>query len=455
MSYVKNTLYVGIAKLVENIISYLIIVMISRSLGASGLGQYSFIFSFVGLFFILSSFGFGPLTVQYASKHKNIDSFVSNVFALRFILNLISLVIFSIFVIFIKKDLIVALILAGVQNLIGSLNSISISILRSKNSGKIIGLIQIFERTIALIGAFITIFVFNSLELFILVLVVSSFFKFVLEFHFSSKYFKFSSVNFSKFVDLLKKGFPFFLIASFAIIYVKIDSVMLAFFYSDSVVGWYNAPYKLITILNVFPVLLLTFGFPAFSSLFNESKVKLKALFSTIIYYCNLIIFPIIVGVWFVGDRVLEFIYGFGSYESFIAFRILIIAQLFVFLTTIMGQLIAAAGKQKVFAWIGGIGALVNVVLNLVLIPSYSLYGAGVATLVTYFLMFILMWIYIRKNFFKFRIRVPLISTLIMGMVLVNILHLHLVWIVLVCGGIYGLIFLILKINSIKNNFKK
>jgi hypothetical protein len=44
--YVKNTLFISISKAVESIISFLIIILISRELGAVGLGQCWFIFYF-------------------------------------------------------------------------------------------------------------------------------------------------------------------------------------------------------------------------------------------------------------------------------------------------------------------------------------------------------------------------------------------------------------------------
>jgi O-antigen/teichoic acid export membrane protein len=157
-----------------------------------------------------------------------------------------------------------------------------------------------------------------------------------------------------------------------------------------------------------------------------------------------LLIIPIIIGVFYLGGWILSFIYNINSIESFIAFKILIVAELFVFLTMIMGQFIAALDKQKIFAYIGGIGAVVNVILNFVLIPRFSLYGAGYATLITYFLMFVLMYIYIKKNLLNFRffryLIVPMVGSLVMWLVLVNVLGLHLFWIVLVCLVVYGVV---------------
>ena len=141
----------------------------------------------------------------------------------------------------------------------------------------------------------------------------------------------------------------------------------------------------------------------------------------------------------------IEFVYNFQSPETALVFQILIIAEVFVFLTAILSQFMAACDKQKQFAIIGGIGAIINVVLNILLIPKFSLYGAGIATTITYALMFILMYIYTRKNILKFnffkRLWLPLLATIglwfLISLVLIN---LNLVWIILISALAYGLV---------------
>ena len=88
--FVKNTGFIGIATIIQNIISYLIIILISRYLGAEGLGQYSFIFAFVGIFFIFSDFGLSQLLIKDLSKDESkIDKYISNILSLKIFLLLL------------------------------------------------------------------------------------------------------------------------------------------------------------------------------------------------------------------------------------------------------------------------------------------------------------------------------------------------------------------------------
>jgi O-antigen/teichoic acid export membrane protein len=399
----------------------------------------------VGLFFIFSDWGLSAMMIKDLSKDfSKVDKYFSNIFNLKFILSFLSFVVYFICLFFIgQSELFWSLFVVGLIQLLQILGNLCFNVLRIKTKGVKISLAQLSERIFALVFGFFVLFYYKSLFLFILVLFFSSLLRDVLLYFFSRKYFKFNfCLDFNFLFSLMRKGFPFVLITIFSVVYVRIDTVMLGFMKTHEVVGWYNAGYKLIDLFCIIPGLLLTFGFPLLSRFFIEDKKTAKKLFEKIIYYSLIIVFPIIVGILLVGDRILEFVYKFGSPESFLAFQILAIALLFIYLSSIMGYFIAAADKQKVFAWIGGIGAFFNIILNFALIPRYSLYGAAVATLLTYFLMSVLMFIYIKKNFFKFKFRFldSLIGCLVMGFVLLKITQLNLLLVIGICGLVYFLV---------------
>jgi O-antigen/teichoic acid export membrane protein len=458
--FIFNTAIISASKVIESIISFLIVILISRELGSVGLGQYSFVFSFVGLFFIFSDWGLSTMMIKDLSKDfSKVNKYVSNILSLQLILTSLSFLIYFITLFFIgQSELFWTLVIVGAIQFVIIISTMGYCILTIKTQGLKLSIISLTERIIALIGAFFVLTFYKSLFLFILVLLLSAIIRAIVTYLFSMKYFKFRiSLNLKFLWSLMKKGFPFVLILTFGLVYARIDTVMLGFMKSYQVVGWYNAGYKLIDVLTIIPTLLLTFGFPMLSKLFSKDKKNAKFLFENMLYYSLIIVLPISVGIYFVGDRILEFVYGFGSIESFYAFRILGIALIFIYLSTIMGYMIASADKQKIFAWIGGIGALINIILNIILIPKYSLYGAAIATLITYFIMGVLMYFYIRKEFFKFKVRFisSLVGVIVMGLILIRILHLHLFWIIGISGVVYGLIILLSNTKLYKYVLKK
>ncbi len=440
--FLLNTGLVSAARIVEQLIAYLVVVLISRNLGADGLGKYSFIFAFAGFFFIFSDWGLSFLmTKDISQDFRKTQRYFSNIISLKGILALISLTIYSITILFIgKDDLLPSLFVVGILTFFSSFKDVPFAILRAKTKGFLIAITNVTEKLLILILGYFVLVNYSSLYLFVLVLLLAKITYLLSVFIAAKKYYEFKfSFDKNFLFGLLKKSYPFLFIGVFSMIYIQMDSIMLSFMKGDVVVGWYNSGYKLITMLNMVPLLLLTFGFPELSRLFNKDKTRLKGLFEEIVRFSLIIIIPIIVGVIFLGGRVLEFIYHFNSVESAIAFSILIVTELFVYLTTIYGHLITSANKQSLFAKIAGFGAVINVMLNFVLIPMFSLYGAAVATLITYLFMFILMDRFIRKNFFSYHLLklfiVPLVFSLVMG-VIIHILSAQNVLVIIFSAGI-------------------
>ena len=89
----RNLSFVTIAEILTHIISFLLIVIISRLLGSAGLGKYSFAFAFVGLFAVISDFGISTFSVRAISRDKEkAQKYFSNYLSLKIILSLVALI---------------------------------------------------------------------------------------------------------------------------------------------------------------------------------------------------------------------------------------------------------------------------------------------------------------------------------------------------------------------------
>lgn len=467
--YIKNTGWMTGAKILESFISYIIIILISQFLGAEGLGQYSFLFSFVGLIFIFSDLGISTLLVKDLAKEpKKINKYVSNILSLKIVLSTIILALFLLIIPFIgKENLLISLIIVGIYQFTASIFVIPNNILIIKNKGKIISIANITERILSLIGIIIIFSLGGKLIALVGILLITMVIKIIINYLYAKEYFKYQfSLDFIFLKNILKLSFPFLLIAVFSTIYIQMDTIMLSFIKGDLVVGWYQAGYKLINIIGIFPGILLIFGFPAFARLYHDNKKMTRQLLERILQMGILFIFPAVAGVILLGGRIIEFIYSFQAIEANISFSILIFAEIFIFLTTILGSFIAAVNKQWIFAKIGAVGAIINIILNLLLIPKYSLYGAGIATLITYVVMFTIMTVYTYKKLLHFSflkyLLAPIIGSGVMYMILRKILISNLIWLIIIGIVIYSITILICyqakkqisKLIKEKNNYE-
>jgi O-antigen/teichoic acid export membrane protein len=84
-------------------------------------------------------------------------------------------------------------------------------------------------------------------------------------------------------------------------------------------------------------------------------------------------------------------------YEAWRFVPPLLISVVFGALTGFLGSICLAYKDSKAMGWATGIGACVNIVLNLILIPGYGAMGAAAATAVSYYLMYLLAFMKVRR----------------------------------------------------------
>ena len=96
-----------------------------------------------------------------------------------------------------------------------------------------------------------------------------------------------------------------------------------------------------------------------------------------------LAIFVVIIGLVF-SPYIINIFYGQLFSPAILALQILIIMAGLNYIYSPFYLVLVATNNQKKIFWISFIGAIINIILNIILIPYYSLYGAAVATLITY-----------------------------------------------------------------------
>jgi O-antigen/teichoic acid export membrane protein len=216
---------------------------------------------------------------------------------------------------------------------------------------------------------------------------------------------------------ILKEAFPFGLSGIFVVIYFYIDSVMLSLMKSDEVVGWYNASYKLVFILLFIPAVYFSSIYPVMSNLFIHSKDTLKFIYSTSLKY--MLILGVLMGISTIilADQIILLIYGTEYQPSILALKILIWAVFFSFLAHAPMYILNSTNKQVIYTKVVFIGMIVNVIMNFILIPKYSLIGASVATVFTEFLGFFLLYFMVITHT-ESRFEIKFISRILFGVLL-------------------------------------
>jgi len=195
----------------------------------------------------------------------------------------------------------------------------------------------------------------------------------------------------------LKMSWPLAFTGFFATIYSYIDSVMMGHWNMITETGWYNASYRIVTMAIIPASIIATSFFPALSKTFKETKEKFQKIWNYQMEIMLSLSIPLMIGGVVLAPRIINYIFDPTFSPSILALQILIIMAGIIYLYTTFYWALIIANQQKKTFLVGLIGAVVNIILNLILIPKYSLYGAAVATVITYFLMFFLFFVLISK----------------------------------------------------------
>lgn len=183
--------------------------------------------------------------------------------------------------------------------------------------------------------------------------------------------------------QLVRQGLPFAMVTIFVSIYYYIDTVILAAFCDNTTVGHYNAAYRLLEAPLFISQAVTTALFPAASKLFSRNREELRRLTAQAFQKTWAFGLSVALATALMAENLIDRIYGDAYGPSGALLAILIFSVAIIMPSTICGTTIRAIDKQRVSALVTGIGAALNIVINLILVPHYGAAGAAWATVAT------------------------------------------------------------------------
>lgn len=209
-------------------------------------------------------------------------------------------------------------------------------------------------------------------------------------------------INVHKYIDLkfigkynfkqhIKPIMVFFAMSCATTIYTNLDTVMLGFMRTNTDVGYYNAAVKIKVILVSIVTSLGTVLLPRASYYIEQDefdhfrRITRKALNFVILIATPLMLYFIYFakeGIYFLSGRAYE--------GSIVPMQLIMPTLLFIGITNILGiQILVPMGEEKIVLYSEIVGAVVDVIINICLIPRYASAGATIGTLIAEIAVFI------------------------------------------------------------------
>lgn len=183
---------------------------------------------------------------------------------------------------------------------------------------------------------------------------------------------------------LLRDGLPFAVLGLLMACYNKMDSVMLLSLVDDNgkSSGIYASGFRLVDSANMVSYLFSVILLPLFSKMIKENKKITDVMGAA--FHLLLIITTAFVAISLLYSReLMELLYNKHIEESAEVYRWLSFCFVPISMTYIFGTLLTANGSLKYLNIIAGLGMLMNIGLNFILIPLFQQNGAAITSLIT------------------------------------------------------------------------
>ena len=407
----KNTFWLTVSTVINKLLALGLIIYAARILGAEGYGKFTFALAFVSLLMIFSDFGLSAIVTREFAREKEKKEEFYSIISLKVLLafGTFILILLASFLAVPEKDTQTIILILALFFLANSFIGICYSFFHARQKMEYEAWFETLQILMISGLGFLVLFKFPSLEnlsyaYFFAALTALIFVLFF--FHFKIFPLKIEW-NFLVWKKFLKMSWPLALIGLFGAIYSYTDSVMLGYWNMLAETGWYNAAYKIV-MAGLIPMGLIGASFyPALSKFSKESKEKFQKAWDYELEIMILLSLPLVVSGMVLGPKIIYSFYPFDFSPSILAFQILILTAGIIFLYRPFYDAMIVLNQQAKTFWITIAGAVTNVILNLILIPKYSLYGAAVATVITNFLILLIIIFFTRKFTF---IRFPVLK---------------------------------------------
>jgi len=363
-------------------IGFISTIYFAHILGPAPLGAYFLFLAYVGIFNLVGDGGFGGAAVKRMSEREDPQEYFSAFVFIRIVLLVVSTTLLLIAEPYLKDItssgvffwLLLALIISVFSGItatgvygVGKVGIFQISFFVDALIRTIFQIVAVFLgfSIAGLTGGFVGGLIAGGLA------------------NFWSLDLKLVRFRISHLKSLSSFSFWIFLTTSGSLVFCYADTVLIGYFMSNADVGIYRTAFQLTSIGTFTTLAFQTVLYPKISAWKAQDQgAEIENSLGRAFTYSLLLAIPVCIGGWILGERLLYFLYGVSFIAGANALFFLLLVQVvnvFMFLGTMS---LNALNRPKDAFWTTIIGAVINIILDIALIPLMGITGAAIATLV-------------------------------------------------------------------------
>jgi O-antigen/teichoic acid export membrane protein len=189
------------------------------------------------------------------------------------------------------------------------------------------------------------------------------------------------SLNFTAAWSLLWEAFPLGVAEILRRLTRHVDKLLLAAMSTPVALGLFSAAYKFLEAMSPFTTNLTLPLFPVFSRIARTSPLMLFRALDQSLKFLYVLGMPLAVLMFVLSEPLVVLFFGKAYHEAAAALQLIAPGVVFIFPTSVYSYVFTALGRQRLYMGCVAVSLVVNTLLDLLLIPSYSYQGAAVATM--------------------------------------------------------------------------
>lgn len=388
LKYLKNTSWMMAEQLLRIIAGLFVGIWVARYLGPEQFGIFSYAIAFTAIFAGIAKLGLDGVVVRELVNHPDKgDAYLGTAFWLKIVGAVIVMGCMALIIPFTSNDsttnLFIFIIAAG---LIFQSFEVVEFYFQSQVMAKIISICKVTQLAISSCVKVYLVLTQADLIWFVLVTLFDSLslaFSYFIAYKIRENLIFFKTFQINIAIELLKSSWPLIFSSIVVMIYMRSDQIMIKHMIGEYEVGIYSAAVRLSEAFYFIPVLLSASLFPALLNAKKQSeeqyRQRLQRLYTFMVWCAISIALPIT----FIGNWIVLILFGQDYQEAGEVLIIHIWASIFVFLGVASGKWLLAENLALIAFSRTLVGAIINVILNFILIPKYGVSGAAFATLVS------------------------------------------------------------------------
>lgn len=398
--YLRNTGWMFAAKIATFFTSFLTVAIVARYLGPENLGKLDYAQSFVAIISVFASLGIDQILYRDLISHPERENLLlgTAIFSKLFFGTIAFFLSITISYI-IGNDLILTILigLCATTFIISPIGTIGILFnahVKTKYNAQVSIFLAFFIPALKISIVFLDkgiIFFAATILIEALISMLWSLYIYTTHFHNNPLLWRF---DWGIFQELMRNSWPLLLAGFSGYIYAKIDQVLILHYMDSATVGIYGVAVKLTQIWAFLPGLIITSLFPAIINARNNNFVLYANRFKKLSLISILATIIIAVPLYVFAPFIIKIIFGEAFMAASPVLRIYLWTSIAITLVVLSQHYLIAEKLNRIFLYTSIIGAVINILLNIILIPAFGAKGSAVGTLISYISVFISLFIF-------------------------------------------------------------